>query len=75
MLKCYRKGKNNLIRGLYDGDRVWKIDLRDIQQIALEYFKHIYSTSSPSGPDEVTTGFVPRVSQAMNDQLIAPILV
>ena len=67
--KASQRRKKNEIRGLWDKDGKWCEDVGGIASIATEYFKELFSTSSPSRIEEVAN-LVPRsVTPKMNEQL------
>lgn len=42
-------------------------------EVAASYFQNLFSSSYPSNPSELFEGFIPRVSEAMNDQLLTKV--
>ena len=51
--KASQRKKKNEIRGLWDKDERWCKDMGGIASIATEYFKELFSTSSPTRMEEV----------------------
>lgn len=47
--------------------------MRDIQNIATEYFQHIYTNEGMEGLEHFSTSFARRITEDMNVDLIKPI--
>ncbi|XP_075654853.1 uncharacterized protein LOC142625022 [Castanea sativa] len=58
--ECYRR---NFIVGLEDSDGVWREDEGRMGCIIENYFRDIYTTSNPSGFDEILSGIHPTITE------------
>ena len=67
--KASQQKMKNEIRVLWDKDGSWCEDMGGIAIIAIEYFKELLSTSSPTRIEEVADLVLGRVTQEMNEQL------
>ena len=56
-------------RGLLDGEMNWCEEKTDIANIAVSYFKELYSTSFPTRAMEVADLIPRRVTREMNEDL------
>ena len=61
--------KNN-IDGLLDQNDVWKEDLRDIENIVLDYYSNLFKSSNPVEFTELLQSVEPKVIVEMNTMLI-----
>lgn len=52
----------------------WTIGV-DVQEAFISYFQHLFISGSGIGVDKCLAGVDERISQAMNDQLLAPFTV
>ncbi|KAL0428180.1 UNVERIFIED_CONTAM: hypothetical protein Slati_2992800 [Sesamum latifolium] len=68
------KGDKNLIRRIKDARGNWREDTEGIQQVLLEYFRGIFTSSRPSSHDldAVLNTVRSKVTEAMNKSLIVP---
>lgn len=60
----------NEIKGLFNEEGVWCNKETDIENIVLQYYGKLFTTSSPGNVDMFTALFPPVVSDEMNLELI-----
>ena len=58
--------------GLWSEDGRWCDDKESISATVVAYFQNIYTTSSPSCIEEITTTISIRITREMNEELIKP---
>lgn len=65
--------KTNEISGINDEDGIWTKDPEMINQTFINYFNNLFKTSNPedSNVEEALRGIQPRVTQSMNNKLLA----
>jgi len=61
--------KKNTILGLWNNEGIWCDDKDSIVATAVSYFQNIYTTTSPSNINEVTSAIPTRVTEEMNANL------
>ncbi|KAL0449623.1 UNVERIFIED_CONTAM: putative mitochondrial protein [Sesamum latifolium] len=64
--------RQNVIQRIKDAERRWREDTEGIQEVLLEYFRGIFTSSRPSSHelDVVLNTVSPKVTDAMNDSLL-----
>ena len=55
--------------GLWNDNGEWCESMESITATAISYFENIYSTSFPTGIDEITNAIPKRVTEEMNTEL------
>ena len=61
--RANQRNRYNFISGLEDGDGVWREDEDQMGSIIENYFRDIYTTSNPSGFDEILNSIHPAISE------------
>ena len=64
--RANQRNKHNLILGLEDESGLWVEDEGRVGTLVEDYFLNIFSTSNPTGFDEVLAGMAPTVTAEMN---------
>ena len=67
--RASERRKKNSILGLWNEDGVWCESKESITTTIIAYFEKIYTTSSPTGINEVTNAIPRRVTNEMNSKL------
>lgn len=72
-----KRRRTNLIQGLYNSRDEWCEDDHSLENIAIDYFDNLFSSSYPSHEDieKVTCAVQPVVDEQMNQTLCAPFTV
>ncbi|KAK8696009.1 hypothetical protein V6N13_001149 [Hibiscus sabdariffa] len=70
----YRRQKN-LIKVLFNDNGDWVMDECDMLELASDYFKEFFQTSSSCDASEIHDKVQSKVSNAMNEKLISPFTV
>ncbi|KAF7134698.1 hypothetical protein RHSIM_Rhsim08G0116800 [Rhododendron simsii] len=68
--KTVQRRAANRINGLEDRGGTWKESDVKVEGIVFEYFHHIFTSSNPSGFDEVLGGLEKKVTEEMNARLL-----
>ncbi|XP_050280875.1 uncharacterized protein LOC126721848 [Quercus robur] len=68
--KASRRKKKNTITRLMDERGTWKESTLGVAEVAISYFKKLYTTSQPDRIQEVVDAIDPKVSIEMNQTLI-----
>ena len=66
--RASEKRRKNTILGLWNDNGKWCESKESITATATSYFKNIYSTSFPTGTDEITNAIPRRVTKEMNTE-------
>lgn len=66
------KKKTNTIRGLQDGNNAWQIDMGVVDNIAVEYFHTLFTSSSPTSVGDVVQHVDSVVTPTANVDLMCP---
>lgn len=61
----------NTIKGLEDANGVWQTSEENIENIAVNFYQNLFSTEGITDANMFLDGLEPKVSQHMNDQLLA----
>ncbi|KAK9993986.1 hypothetical protein SO802_023689 [Lithocarpus litseifolius] len=61
--RANQRNRRNFIAGLEDSDGEWREDEGRIGSIIENYFQDIYTTSNPSGFEEILSGIHPAISE------------
>ena len=67
--KATSRFQKNNIDGLLDENDVWKEDLRDIENIVLDYYSNLFKSSNPMEFTELLQAVQPKVIVEMNIML------
>nr|XP_023912601.1 uncharacterized protein LOC112024185 [Quercus suber] len=67
--RASERRKKNSISGLWNEDGIWCDSKESITATALSYFENIYTSSSPTGINEVINAIPRRVTDEMNSEL------
>ena len=61
-----------MVKCLFTKDGVWVTKIRQIEQVAVEYFTDLFKTTSPSAQlmNQVTSSVEPKVTPEMNNGLL-----
>ena len=62
--------KKNLIEGLLDAEEVWQTDEKRVEEIAVEYYETLFTSSNPTDFTELVQAIQPKVSAAMEHMLV-----
>jgi exonuclease III len=70
--QCNQRRKTNFISGLLDSDGCWQTDQMKVADLAVEYFRNIFTSSQPQSAviDSCLWGVERVVTQDMNDALL-----
>ncbi|XP_024156142.1 uncharacterized protein LOC112164137 [Rosa chinensis] len=68
--RASNRKKRNAISGLFNNDGVWCTEDSDLENIVLDYFGTLFSTSSPKNMDLFTNLFPQVVTGEMNSELV-----
>ncbi|KAL2903855.1 hypothetical protein RDABS01_002565 [Bienertia sinuspersici] len=71
-MRAKLRKRRNLIKGIKNNDGAWVSEEQQIREVAVQYFKELFTSTKPGSFDEAFNGLEPRVSPAMNDVLCAP---
>lgn len=66
-MNCFEK---SLIVGLMDGNGVWQEDMVDVEQIILDYYSDLFTSSGLTNFAELVDAVEPKVTQEMYSNLI-----
>ena len=71
--QCNQRRKTNLISGLQDDDGVWHTDQSKISELAIAYFKNIFTSTQPTNENinMCLRGMDQKVTDAMNRELLS----
>ncbi|XP_021761699.1 uncharacterized protein LOC110726522 [Chenopodium quinoa] len=69
--KANARRRKNSIKGLEDGDGVWKQDKKDMQDIILGYFSTLFTSDGSRDIDEALAGVSNVITDEMNQKLCA----
>ena len=61
--------KKNTIKGLFNSQGAWCTEDKEMEDIVISYFSELFSSSNPSGIDEVLTSIPSLITEDMNVQL------
>ena len=67
--RANQRNKRNYIVGLEDDAGAWWENEGQMGGLIEDYFKSLFSTSHPSGFDDILSGIQPAISDEMNDVL------
>ena len=70
--KASHRFRRNKISGLRNSGNVWCTEERQIKEIAVDYFRSLFTTSHPSELSEILEAVKPSVTPEMNVQLLKP---
>ena len=70
--RAIERSKRNLISGLENEYRDWIEDENQIGEILISYFSSLFTSANPSALEPILEGVIPRVSRAMNEELLRP---
>ena len=62
--------RKNFIEGLLDFDGVWQEDEGKIEEIVMEYYNNLFTSSSPSDFSDLLQAIQPKVTLSMNQMLL-----
>ena len=71
-LRASNRRRKNLIKSLQKQDGQLTEELTEMQQMALDFYKTLYTSEGVEGLDDVLQHVPVKVTQAMNDMLMAP---
>ena len=66
------RNKRNLISGLENEYRDWIEDENQIGEILISCFSSLFTSANPNVLEPILEGVIPRVSRAMNEELLRP---
>ena len=64
--RATQRNKQNYILGLEGENRVWVKEESQMGNLVEDYFSNLFSTSNPTGFDEILEVILPKVSEEMN---------
>ena len=64
--KASLRQRKNLIEGLMDANGIWQEDEGKIEEIVVEYYNNLFTSSSPSDFSELLQAIQPKVTLLMN---------
>ena len=64
--KASLRQRKNLIEGLMDANGVWQEDEGKIEEIVVEYYNNLFTSSSPSDFSELLQAIQPKVTLLLN---------
>ena len=64
--KASSRQRKNLIEGLMDADGVWQEDEGKIEEVVVEYYNNLFTSSSPLDFSELLQAIQPKVTPSMN---------
>ena len=67
--KALARHKKNFMEGLMVANDMWQKDDAKVEEIVVEYYKELFSTSNPVDFTELLNAVQPKVSLAMNEEL------
>lgn len=67
--KASTRYQKNLISGMMDSNDCWQEDMRKVEEIVVNYYSNLFSSSNPSEFTELIEAVEPKVSQDMNNML------
>ena len=67
--KASTRYQKNLISGMMDSNDCWQEDMRKVEEIVVNYYSNLFSSSNPSELTELIEAVEPKVSQDMNNML------
>ena len=70
--KASSRQRKNLIEGLMDVDGIWQEDEGKIEEVVVEYYNNLFTSSSPSNFSELLQAIQPKVTPSMNQMLLKP---
>ena len=62
--------KKNYMEGLFDANGVWQVDETKMEEIVVEYYNNLFTSSNPSEFNEILNAIQPKVSTSMNQELV-----
>ena len=62
------------MEGLLDNDGVWQIEEDKLEEIAIGYFRDLFSTSNLVDFSDLLLAMQPKVTHAMNEWLVRPFM-
>ncbi|XP_075665228.1 uncharacterized protein LOC142634864 [Castanea sativa] len=68
--KASSRFQKNLIEGVFDSYEVWREDGREIEEVFVDYYSGLFSSSNPSDFAEIVNAVQPKVNDDMNARLI-----
>ena len=68
--KASARQRKNLIEGLLDAEEVWRTDEKRVEEIAVEYYETLFTSSNLTDFTELVQAIQPKVSAAMNHMLV-----
>lgn len=69
--KASARHKKNFIEGLLDAEVVWQTNERRVEEIVVEYYKTLFTSSNPTDFTELVQEVQPKVSATMNHMLLS----
>ena len=70
--RATERNKKNFISGLENAQREWIEGEEQIGEMFIRYYSNLFSMANPTKLDTVLCGVEPRVSNAMNTELLKP---
>uniref|UniRef100_A0A2N9F3X0 Reverse transcriptase domain-containing protein n=1 Tax=Fagus sylvatica TaxID=28930 RepID=A0A2N9F3X0_FAGSY len=67
-----QRKRTNTIQGLRDNEDIWRTDLREVEQIAIDYFNTLFTSSRPTAVEEVVQVVESVVTPDINEDLLRP---
>ena len=67
--KASTRYQKNFISGVMDSNDCWQEDMRKVEEIVINYYSNLFSSSNPSQFTELIEAVEPKVSQDMNNML------
>ena len=67
--KASARYKKNLMEGLMDSNGVWQEEEQIIEEIVVDYYKNLFTTSNPTNFNEILEVVETKVSPSMNHML------
>ena len=58
------------MEGLFDANGVWQVDETKMEEIVVEYYNNLFTSSNPSEFNEILNAIQPKVSTSMNQELV-----
>ena len=70
--KASSRQRKNLIEGLMDADGVWQEDEGKIEEVVVEYYNNLFTSSSPLDFSELLQAIQSKLTPSMNQMLLKP---
>lgn len=71
-LRASLRKRRNLIKGVLIEEGVWVEDEEKIEEVAVNYFRRLFTSTNPNSFDEALDRFESRVTAGMNEELCSP---